>query len=266
MINTKELEKRWYRYKAKGLILASSILVISLILIYGGYYILYKLDLNISFSDKENKPRAIMETNSTVEINSTVVESKETSVIEEKKSNDVLLAPTIPIVDLGAEKLKDSKNKKRVARERINKAKQKARSKKRLIKAKAETYLTPKELTVVNGGSIKKRETKKINLNGSSSNYMSIMKKKFETNKNSREALLIAKAYYKAGNYKNSEKWALKANNLDKKLDESWLLFAKSQEKLGKRKEALKVLVAYYRTSKSPKAKALIEKIKAKSI
>jgi tetratricopeptide (TPR) repeat protein len=92
------------------------------------------------------------------------------------------------------------------------------------------------------------------------------MKNKFEQNKNPREALLIAKAYYSAGNYKNAEEWALKANNLDKKLDESWLIFAKSQEKLGKRKEALKILVAYYRTSKSIKVKALIDKFKTKSI
>jgi tetratricopeptide (TPR) repeat protein len=250
MINIKELEKRWYKYKTKGLILISSIVAILLILVYGGYYILYKLDLDISFIEQESKPttsKIIKETNST-------------AIEEKKESDDVLLAPTIPIVDLEQEKKKDKEKRRKVAK------KKRIDSQKRLVKAKTDTYLTAKELTVVNGSSTKSREKKKINLHRSSDNYMSIMKNKFQKNKNPREALLIAKAYYKAGNYKNAEEWALKANNLDKKLDESWLVFAKSQEKLGKRKEALKVLVAYYKTSKSPKAKALIDKIKAKSI
>ncbi|NEW61176.1 hypothetical protein GSY74_07765 [Sulfurovum sp. bin170] len=252
MINTKELEKRWYRYKAKSLILVFSILVVLLILIYGGYYILYKLDLNISFGE-QSKQTAVMDAKVDKESNETVTEEK-------RESDEVMLAPTIPIVDLESEKINDKKERRRVAE------KKRVKSKEKLVKVKASTYLTAQELAVVNGSSLNSRETKKINLHGTSNNYMNIMKKKFEQNKNPREALLIAKAYYKAGNYENSEKWALKANNLDKKLDESWLIFASSQEKLGKQQEALKILIAYYRTSKSPKAKALIDKIKAKSI
>jgi len=265
MINTRELERRWYRYKTKGFILVFSILLILSMLLYGGYYVFYKLDLNISFSEQEEKITAVKGISKIVdENNSKEIESNK-SIIEniEKREEveDVLLAPTIPIVDLEGEKLKDRRHKKRVAtKKRVYKERTK------LVKAKKETYLTAKELNVINGGLTKRRETKKINLNGTSNNYMNIMKKKFEENKNPREALLIAKAYYSAGNYVNSEKWALMANNLDKKLDESWLIFASSQEKLGKREEALKVLIAYYRKSKSPKAKSLIDKIKLKSI
>ncbi len=259
MINTKELEKRWYKYKAKGLILIFSILMIISMLIYGGYYILYKLDLNIA------KTTTQIENSKTIEkIDNEIKEENQTSTKKEIESpkEDVLLAPTIPIVDLEGEKRKDLQERKKVTRRK------RVHSKERLVKAKTDNYITAKELSVMNSSnSIKKsREKKKINLNGTTSNYMSIMKNKFKQNKNPREALLIAKAYYRAGNYKNAEEWALKANNLDKKLDESWLVFAKSQDKLGKRKEALKVLVAYYRTSKSPKAKALIQKIKTESI
>ena len=124
---------------------------------------------------------------------------------------------------------------------------------------------------MLSGDDIKKshsknpRESKKIDFGSSNSNYMPIMKRKFEQNKNPREAILIAKAYYKAGNYIESEKWALTANNLDKKNQESWLLFAKSKAKLGKRKEALKILVSYFKETKSSEAKDLIEKIKDRS-
>jgi len=51
MINTKELEKRWYKYKTKGMLLVASILTLLSLLIYGGYYILYKLDINIGKKD-----------------------------------------------------------------------------------------------------------------------------------------------------------------------------------------------------------------------
>ncbi len=91
------------------------------------------------------------------------------------------------------------------------------------------------------------------------------MKDKFQKNKNPREALLIAKAYYRAGNYKESEKWALKANGLNRNLEESWLLFAKSKNALGQKDEALKILITYYNKTRSPKVRLLIEKISSKS-
>jgi hypothetical protein len=264
MINTKELEKRWFRYKTKGLLLIVSIMTIVLILTYGGYYILYKLNFNIADMTIESQEKQI--------INEVIKEKKEDNKSLLKKSDTLLLAPIIPIVDLEKEKQKDEKVQKYAKRQKSEARKKRTLKKKRvaqkkLIKAKTSGFLTAQELAVVNGHNIKtKRETKKIDLHGSQTNYMQIMKKKFEQNKNPREALLISKAYYRAGDYSQAERWALVANNLDKNLDESWLLFAKAKDKLGKKSEALKILVAYYRTSKSPKAKILIDKIKSKSI
>ncbi|NOZ90522.1 MAG: hypothetical protein GXO60_04460 [Epsilonproteobacteria bacterium] len=265
MINTKELEKRWYKYKTKGVLLVVSILAILSLLIYGGYYILYKLDLNIE--KKEQPKKAVLSATRVV------VKEKNISTPIEKKSiekgdsdNSVMLSPTIPVIDLEKEKLKDIRARKRAIDYNIAK-KTHHKPKKRLVKAKASTYLTASELAEVNGNRYKaKREKKKINMKLSSSNYMSVMKQKFKQNKNPREALLIAQAYYDAGNYKKAEEWALIANNLDKTSDESWLLFAKAKDKLGKRREALKILVVYYNKSKSSKVKALIDKMKSKSI
>lgn len=262
MINTKKLEKRWYKYKAKGVLLVTSILTLVALLIYGGYYILYKLDINIDIGKKE-QPKAVMGIQKIKEKNSSIIPN----IIEEKKDDSLLLSPTIPIIDLEQEKLKDSRNKKRAIKYNIAKKYHTPHHQKKLVKAKSSTYLTPSELSVVNGDSIiSRRETKKIKFQQSSNNYMTIMKQKFEQNKNPREAILIAKAYYNAGNYKQSEAWSLKANNLNSNLDESWLIFAKSKDKMGKRREALKILVAYYNKSKSSKVKALINKMRAKSI
>jgi len=256
MINTKELEKRWYKYKTKGVLLIASILTVLSLLIYGGYYILYKLNININVGKKE-QPKAVMGIQKIKEKNSSIIYTPN-NIIKEEKDNSVLLSPTIPIIDLEKEKLKDSRNKKRYKPPHY---------KAKLVKAKASTYLTPRELSVVKGNDITtNREKKKIKIKQSGNNYMTIMKQKFERNKNPREALLIAKAYYSAGNYKQSEEWSLKANSLNSNLDESWLIFAKSKDKMGKRREALKILIAYYNKSKSSKVKALINKMKSKSI
>jgi tetratricopeptide (TPR) repeat protein len=253
MINTKELEKRWYKYKTKGMLLVASILTLLSLLIYGGYYILYKLDINIG---KKEEPKAVMSIKK--------VKEKNSSIVSKPNVSDVLLLPTIPIIDLEKEKLKDSRAKKRTIEYNIAKKRHQPHHhythKTKLVKAKVSTYLTPRELSTING------EKKRLNFQRTGNNYMSIMKEKFEQNKNPRDALLIAKAYYNAGNYKQAEKWSLKANNLNSNLDESWLIFAKSKDKMGKRREALKILIAYYNKSKSYKIKALINKMKSKSI
>jgi len=267
MINTRELEKRWYKYKTKGVLLVTSILTLLSLLIYGGYYIFYKLNINIDINTKA-QPKAVMGIQRIKEKNNSIISNVSNVVtIEEKKDNSILLLPTIPIIDLEKEKQKDNRVKKRAIKYNIAKKHDTHHSKphhhkKKLVKAKVSTYLTPRELSVVNGDNISShRKKKKINFQQSSNNYMSIMKQKFARNKNPRDALLVAKAYYSAGNYKKSEEWALKANSLNSHLDESWLIFAKSKDKMGKRREALKILIAYYNKSKSPKVKALINKM-----
>jgi len=257
MINIRELEKRWYKYKTKGVLLIVSILTLLLLLIYGGYYILYKLNIDIK---PKTQPKAVMGIQKRKEKNSSTIFNS----IEEKQDSSILLSPTIPIIDLEEEKQKDNRVKKRAIRYNIAKKYSKPHHKrKRLVKAKVSTYLTHSELSVLNGDNIPPhRKKKKIKIQQSSNNYMSIMKQKFARNKNPRDAILIAKAYYNAGNYKKSEEWALKANSLNSNLDESWLIFAKSKDKMGKRREALRILITYYNKSKSYKVKALIEKMR----
>jgi ribosomal 50S subunit-associated protein YjgA (DUF615 family) len=138
----------------------------------------------------------------------------------------------------------------------------------KLVKAKASTYLTASELSTIKKEVVllDSEKTKKINLNGSSANYIETMKKKFSRSKKPREALLLAKAFYAKGDYSNSEKWALTANKLDSSKDESWHIFAKSKLKLGQKNEALKILSSYYKKSHSPKTKALIVKIKTERL
>ena len=295
MINTLELEKRWIKYKTKIFGSLFFILFFVIAIPYLSFYLFEQYSLIID-KDK-NFSKVVIED----EVVSKVEKSlpKEIVVdknIVDKDIIDVVLAPSIPIIDFNNEKQVDrafaqKKAEKKRLEKRSREAKERAYRKKiakrraalqrkralarkevknrKLIKAKSSAMLSKDELNVVSGNDIDKhqnKESKKINFQRTSNNYMAIMKRKFEQNRNPREAILIAKAYYKAGNYIESEKWALKANNLDKKNEESWFLFTKSKAKLGKRKEALSILVSYYKTHESPEAKELIEKIKEGSL
>ena len=81
-----------------------------------------------------------------------------------------------------------------------------------------------------------------------------------------RDALYVAKEYYRKGRYSSAQKWALIANNINNENEDSWLVFAKAKAKLGQRKDAEQVLSAYIKKSHSTKAKILLQKIKAGKI
>ncbi len=260
MINVKELEKRWLKYKTKSLMLIVLIVAIIGSLIYSGYYILYKLDFGSKKAvvSKVIDDKNISDTNISIATPSPTLTPTPTA---EHRKDIIQLAPTIPIVDVDSEEVK--RRPKKIIRHKKRLVKSKRVKPKLVVKKKVKPRPVVK-------GEVKEEETehkiKKIDLKITSNNYIEIMKKKFYRNKNPRDALLIGEAYYRAGNYKESEMWALKANNLDKNSEKSWLLFAKSKNALGKREEALKVLIAYYNRTKSPRAKRLIEKINSKGI
>jgi tetratricopeptide (TPR) repeat protein len=58
-------------------------------------------------------------------------------------------------------------------------------------------------------------------------------------------AIKIATIYFNKKMYNNCIEWAKKANNINAEDEESWLLYAKSLVKLGKIKEAKKLLDSY---------------------
>ena len=166
---------------------------------------------------------------------------------------ELSLKPIIPIIDMEKEK----------ARRSIPIVHKKKAHTKRVVKAKPSTYLTAQELSGVRKSN--ERDTtrlQKIHLHSSSKNYIETMKEKFSKSKNSRDALLLAKAFYRKGNYKESERWALEANKLNSNLDESWIVFAQAKAKLGKKREAINILAMYYKRTKSSKVKAVLEEVK----
>lgn len=259
-----KLEKRWKIYKAKKVI--SFFLFLSILYAFGtgGYYTFLNWDsINSFFSKKtvlNDVNSSILEENNISKENVLEKETVTTKIVKKDDSNETLveelsLTPVIPIIDMD--------------KERASTPRQRVRNKEKVhsnrVKAKPSTYLTAQELSKIKVTNREERDTtrlKKIHLGSSSKHYIETMKKKFFKRKNPRDALLLAKAFYREKKYKESEKWALEANQLDSHLDESWILFAQAKAKMGKKDEAIKILSMYYKKSKSAKVRAVIERIK----
>ncbi len=92
---------------------------------------------------------------------------------------------------------------------------------------------------------------------------MKSLRKKFYATNNVKYALEIAARYYGAKQYRRALKWALIANEVDEKKPESWILFAKTKMKMGKKQDALNVLKAYLKTYSSAKVSRYLKKITA---
>ena len=94
-------------------------------------------------------------------------------------------------------------------------------------------------------------------------NYKDIAEviKRFNKNNNPALSLFVAKKYYEIGEYKKSYNYALITNNINDKIESSWIIFAKSLVKLKKIKKAKKILKEYIKNSHSNKAKILLEDI-----
>ncbi len=87
------------------------------------------------------------------------------------------------------------------------------------------------------------------------------VEKRFKQSHDVDDSLFLARSYYKKGNYKKSEYWALETNKVDSNIEESMLIFVKSKMKLGRKNEAKNILTTYIRKSNSPEAKKLLYRI-----
>ena len=264
MDDIRELERAWYRYKIKRVLRFLSGLFFVGVLSVGAYFAYIKWDTNKNnlLTEKKDlngsKEVFAPDVVTLEEVNSSTVAIKEPKVITvSNEKHEVSLEPVIPIIDMEKEERTPAST---VTKARTTSARN-TQSSGGGVRAKPSTYLTASELAPVNNA-LDSTTQKKINLNATSKNYMETIKEKFSRTKQPREALLLAKAYYAEGNYKDAEHWALVANKLNSNMAESWFIFAKSKAKLGQRDEAITILVSYYKKSHSSEAKVLIEKIK----
>jgi len=90
------------------------------------------------------------------------------------------------------------------------------------------------------------------------------LKERFYKTNNPKYALQIAQRFYDTKQYKKALKWSLIANEIDEQNPKSWLMFAKTKVKMGKRQDAVNVLQAYLKTYTSEEIRRYLHKIKSK--
>ncbi len=76
------------------------------------------------------------------------------------------------------------------------------------------------------------------------------------------DALFLARSYYKKGDYEKAVYWALEINKLDEDMEEGLLIFVKSKANMGRKNEAISILMTYIKKSDSQEAKKLLYRIK----
>jgi len=92
------------------------------------------------------------------------------------------------------------------------------------------------------------------------------LKTKYEKTHNIIFALMLCEEFYSQKDYAASLKWSIIANDIDNQSERSWIWFAKSKFRLGKKDDAIRALKAFLRTSSSNAAELLLKSIQNGSL
>ncbi len=251
MYDIKPLEDEWKKYKRKKM-RPWYILIISifLLLLISLTFLNYN-EIDFPKFDDKNKVEIVTNKSTAVLIDQalTVLETKKSKVSEVPQATEV--KPTtvtsyendstefVEVLPIAEDNKKINKPRVKIKIETIEKP-----------RAKIDTVEKPR---------------KKMHLNIIESSSVSAYKdvaKRFTESHDTDDSLFLAKSYYRKGNYKKSEYWALQTNKVNNNIEESWLIFAKSKVKLGHKNEAMRILADYIKKSNSAQAKSLLYKIK----
>ena len=283
MLNTRDLEERWLKYKIKSYIPHATI-TISIVVIILITSILFnsneenktgfqKKSETIKRIQKEEKPIIkVVETTPFVEkgtpvvkikpekVPNTIMEIKKQSSFNNNNNNndDLSLLKLTPSLDfmkkmqhsslpyyqdeLNIEKEVNSNTPVHTAQivEEVQELNIEEDTESAVVEEKAEKM------------TIQRRDT---------SDDIRHIIKRFKKNNNPALSLFIAKKYYELGEYHKAYNYALITNEIDREIDASWIVFAKSLVKLNQKEMAIKTLTQYIENSHSSSAKILLDEI-----
>jgi hypothetical protein len=253
MLEINELEKRWFRYKLKQfikifLILFSIlVLVITIILTFLKNGSTQK-EINIEPVEvvkeeiEQVKKIEVIEKVSNIKIS----ETKEAEIISNavEKEEKLILKPNLDFL----ENIKSSQ---------ISNIVNEPSQHEDMITSTAEEK-------IINLNQIQQEvENKSISITKhTSENELKDIIERFNKSKNVALGLFLAKHYYRVADFENAYNYSLLVNELDENIEDSWIIFASSQVKMGKSDQAIAVLEAYIKNKNSQKAKLLLADIK----
>jgi len=244
MLNLIDLEKRWLRYKIKSYIPHIAIATSSILIIILTFIILNLKDNTKKQVDKivpiKKEKVAKITLLPKVKITKHKIETKQKSTIKKME-----LHPSFDFLkDIQSSSLpyyydkQQAKKTSKIIEEKVTKEKVIVQEKPKKIK---------KHKII-----IQRKETR---------NDINTIIQRFKKNNNPALSLFVAKKYYEIGNYHQSYNYALITNQINQDIEDSWIIFAKSLAKLGKRKKAMDTLKKYVKVSDSSNAQILLEEI-----
>lgn len=282
MLNTRDLEKRWLKYKIKSLIPYFVILLSSsVILIIAALFFSNKDKVNSHITEQAKalnsepisiqKPKeiAVPTQNSEPPVISSIITEKEMQDIypqkeihqqkekekEKENTTKVILKPSMDFMKKMQES-SDGYYVSSVEEETFNTPYSNTQQESSNVK-----QVTPVEITVEEQN-IDSNENKKIVITKQNSlQDLQDAEKRFKKNNSPALSLFLAKQYYALNDYHKSYNYALITNQLDKTNEDSWLIFSKSLVKLGKKDLAVKALKEYIKFSHSGNAELLLDEI-----
>jgi len=273
MLNTRDLEERWLKYKIKSYIPHATIALSSIVII-----IVVSIFLN---SNKEEK-RVTLSSDIKVEKKVEHVKAVAIKVTEKippvkeilqiKKPIVEEVPKTIAIVSQGNSIKSDQTSLKLSPSLDFMKKMQHSslpyyqeeptlqeESRSQIVEEVQE--LDVEENTEI---AVVEEKVKKISITKrDSSDDIRHIIKRFKKNNNPALSLFIAKKYYELGEYHKAYNYALITNEIDRDIDASWIVFAKSLIKLNQKEMAIKTLKQYIESSHSSSAKILLDEIQS---
>ncbi len=265
MYDIPELEKKWRKYKRKKI--QKPIVIIGTVsAVVIGITIASFTYLNSAKYTKNNKLASNTDKNVSVKVNR---KNKNQNKLNTKTTQNSDKAIVITKIDSNSNSLVDIKP----SNSSVNAADTQSANSIDISKAEIIKPNVPDdEIRVIGFDKKEKNKIKKkyedILIPSKSKQNMQFREKiaeleeRFKSYQDPKDSLKLAKLYYKNGNYKKAESWAVSTNNIDGDIEESWLIFAKARAKQGFRKDAIKVLQSYYDETNSAKAKNLLVKIR----
>ena len=250
MLNVYDLEKKYRLYKLKSYI-PYMVVFVSLCVILLVIFFVKNSDMF-----KSNKAQHNQKTLQT-QIEQVKITPKEEVIEKEviEKNETLILTPSLNFMS----NIKDSPIEVRQQREKNTQQEEIEQE-----EAKQEVFLKPTneelESVIIEEIELHKSHPLKIQRQNTQ-NDLNLVLERFSKNNNPALSLFIAKKYYEMQDYHQSYNYALITNRINDNIEASWIVFAKSLVKLGRRDEAIKTLNSYFKYSKSTQAKTLLEEI-----
>ena len=248
MLNIPDLEKRWLHYKIKSFLpYIVTLLFTFLIIATYSFFHITNSKKNVEINTTKNTPVIVKKEKQTIIQKSLQKKSLQQEVNNTKEETTLKLSPSMSFIET------IQRQKAVVKHATIGKKEESEPVKKTKQIQKIEIESKPIQKKQISTITIMRQNTSK--------DIQNILHR-FQEDKNPALSLFLAKKYYEIGDYKKASNYALITNQLNKDIEDSWLIFAKSLVKMGKKEKAIQLLQKYINKSHSTNATILLNDIK----